>query len=549
MSFRAESHGIGFGVGGLVSANQLAARRRVVAAPRGQVGELARAQPSAHRCIEAAFPKMSDSSPTPPPASPDAASTNSEAELKKDQGNEHFKVERWADAVVCYNAAIELDPEKPAYYTNRAACHIKMENHGLAIADGTVALELEKTFAKAYYRRGSAYMALGKYKDALKDFKSLRQLKPTDRDALEKFKAAEREVKREAFEKAIRSDDANEVPITERLDPAQMAVESSYTGPQPSFPLTHSAVLAIAAHLKDQKTLHQKYAMQILIELHKQLKTLPSLVDVPIPQGTHINVCGDTHGQFYDLLNIFELFGYPSETNPYLFNGDFVDRGSFSLEVVLLLFTFKVLYPNHVHLTRGNHETLNMNRIYGFEGEVKAKYNTTMFELFTACFHCLPLAYCLGKMIYITHGGLFSRDDVMLDDIRKVDRFREPPDEGIMSEALWSDPQPMPGRAPSKRGVGLSFGPDVTANFLNRNGLKMVVRSHEVKDEGYEVEAGGKLCTIFSAPNYCDQMGNKGALLRFDHNGEYEVKQFTAVPHPNVRPMAYAGGMQSMFGF
>ena len=102
-----------------------------------------------------------------------------------------------------------------------------------------------------------------------------------------------------------------------------------------------------------------------------------------------------------------------------------------------------------------------MNRIYGFEGEVKAKYNTTMFELFTACFHCLPLAYCLGKMIYITHGGLFSRDDVMLDDIRKVDRFREPPDEGIMSEALWSDPQPMPGRAPSKRGVGLSFGPDV----------------------------------------------------------------------------------------
>lgn len=103
--------------------------------------------------------------------------------------------------------------------------------------------------------------------------------------------------------------------------------------------------------------------------------------------------------------------------------------------------------------------------------------------------------------------------------------------------------------APSKRGVGLSFGPDVTANFLERNGLKLVVRSHEVKDAGYEVEANGQLVTIFSAPNYCDQMGNKGALLRFDSDCEYTVKQFTAVPHPPVRPMAYAGNMGGMFGF
>ena len=108
------------------------------------------------------------------------------------------------------------------------------------------------------------------------------------------------------------------------------------------------------------------------------------------------------------------------------------------------------------------------------------------------------------------HGGLFSRDDVTLDEVRKIERKREPPDEGLMSELLWSDPQPMPGRLPSKRGVGLSFGPDVTANFLKQNGLKMVVRSHEVKDEGYEVEANGQLVTVFSAPNYCDQMGNKG---------------------------------------
>jgi len=473
------------------------------------------------------------------------------AEAFKDEGNNFFKAGKYAEAVAKYNDAIELNPEVPSYYTNRAFCHLKMENHGLAIADATVALELDKSFFKAYYRRGSAYMALARYKDALKDFKAVRQLKPSDKDALEKFKAADKEVKREAFEKAIHSDSPTEKPISDQLadDLEGMAVESSYVGPRPTLPLTHDMCLEIAEHLKNQKQLHRKYVFQILIALKAQLEKLPTLVDVPIPEGGHCNVCGDTHGQYYDLLNIFETFGYPSESNPYLFNGDFVDRGSFSLEVVLLLFTFKVLYPNHLHLSRGNHETLNMNKIYGFEGEVKHKYNAQMFQLFLEVFHCLPLSHVLAGKIFIVHGGLFSKDDVMLDDIRKVDRKREPPDEGLMSEMLWSDPQPSKGRAPSKRGVGLSFGPDVTAAFLERNGLKMVVRSHEVKDAGYEVEANGQLITVFSAPNYCDQMGNKGALLRFDSNGDYVAKQFTAVPHPPVRPMAYAGNMGGMFGF
>jgi len=395
-------------------------------------------------------------------------------------------------------------------------------------------------------------MGLGKYKDAMKDFKVARQLKPSDRDALEKFKAAEKEVKREAFERAIHSDEPSRECLADTLSASvdTLPVDASYSGPQPNFPLQLDDVRAIAEHMKQQKSLHSKYVHKILIELRNQLKELPSCVDVPIPEGTRINVCGDTHGQYYDLLNIFEIKGWPSEDNPFLFNGDFVDRGSFSVEVVLLLFALKVLYPKHMHLTRGNHETLNMNRIYGFEGEVKAKYSAQTFQLFLEVFHCLPLCYCLGKKIIVLHGGLFSRDDVTLDELRKIDRFREPPDEGLMSECMWSDPQPMNGRMPSKRGVGLSFGPDVTANFLKQNGLKMVVRSHEVKDEGYEVEANGQLVTVFSAPNYCDQMGNKGALLSFDTDGEYTVTQFEAVAHPPLRPMAYAsGGMGSMFGF
>uniref|UniRef100_A0A7S0Q896 Serine/threonine-protein phosphatase T n=1 Tax=Coccolithus braarudii TaxID=221442 RepID=A0A7S0Q896_9EUKA len=489
---------------------------------------------------------MAESAAAPGADEEDSIAASGEA--LKQEGNKHFVAGRYHEALEKYNDAIELNPEAALFYTNRAQCHIKMENHGLAIADATLALELDKMCTKGYYRRGAAYMALSKHKDALKDFSKLKQLKPRDKDVLEKYKACEKEVKREAFERAIHQDSPDERSLFEDLDVDSIVIEEGYSGPRPSWPLTHEGMLEIANGLKAQQRLHRKLVIQILLEVKRIFEVQPSLVDVEVPPGSHINVCGDTHGQFYDLLHIFELYGYPGEDNPFLFNGDFVDRGSFSLEVVMLLFACKALYPGHLHLSRGNHETLNMNKVYGFEGEVKHKYSDQMFKLFTEVFHVLPLGYVLGGKVMVVHGGLFSKDDVSLDDVRKIDRKREPPDEGLMSEMLWSDPQAALGRAPSKRGVGLSFGPDVTANFLEHNGLSLLVRSHEVKDAGYEVEANGKLVTVFSAPNYCDQMGNKGALLRFDSDMQYTVKQFDAVPHPPIRAMAYAGGMGGLFG-
>lgn len=181
-----------------------------------------------------------------------------------------------------------------------------------------------------------------------------------------------------------------------------------------------------------------------------------------------------------------------------------MDRGSFSVEVIFTLFALKCLYPTGLFLTRGNHETKAMNSLYGFEGEVRAKYNETMVKLFAEVFRCLPLGAVLGGKVFVVHGGLFSRDDVTLDEIRAIDRFREPPDEvrvsprppgracslapaqGLMCEMLWSDPQQGLGRSPSKRGVGVAFGADVTKNFLQRNSLSLLVRSHEVKEEGFE---------------------------------------------------------------
>mmetsp|Transcript_82417 Transcript_82417/g.123691 ORF Transcript_82417/g.123691 Transcript_82417/m.123691 type:complete len:176 (+) Transcript_82417:923-1450(+) len=168
-----------------------------------------------------------------------------------------------------------------------------------------------------------------------------------------------------------------------------------------------------------------------------------------------------------------------------------------------------------MHLTRGNHEAKNMNKLYGFEGEVLNKYDGNIYELFSKIFCALPLAYTLNKKVMVAHGGLFTKDGVTLDDIKKVNRFREPPDEGIMCDLLWADPIKENGRAPSKRGISMGFGPDVSKKFLDENKLELLVRSHEMKENGYEVEANGRVVTIFSAPNYCDQMKNKGAYIKF----------------------------------
>jgi serine/threonine-protein phosphatase 5 len=143
------------------------------------------------------------------------------------------------------------------------------------------------------------------------------------------------------------------------------------------------------------------------LEIKKYFQVQPSLIDVVIPDDKEFTVCGDIHGQFYDLMNIFSINGLPSESNPYLFNGDFVDRGSFSVECVLVLFSFKLLYPNSFYLSRGNHETVNMNQMYGFDGEVKAKYNAQMAEFFTEVYNWLPLCHCLNNRVLVSYSIYF----------------------------------------------------------------------------------------------------------------------------------------------
>ncbi|KAH8937066.1 hypothetical protein BDL97_16G006400 [Sphagnum fallax] len=470
------------------------------------------------------------------------------AEELKAAANAAFQAHRFAAAIELYSQAIDLNTNNAVYWANRAFAHTKMEEYGSAVEDATKAITVSPTYVKGYYRRGAAYLAMGKFKDALKDFRQVQRIVPKDPDALKKLRECEKAVAKIRFEEAIAMEEHDRHSVAESLDFHSIEVEDSYQGARlEGDNITLEFVKKMMDDFKNQRSVHKRYAFQILLQTRELLLSSPTLVDITIPDHGHFTVCGDIHGQYFDLLNIFELNGLPSDDNPYLFNGDFVDRGSFSVEVIMTLFAFKCLYPTGLYLSRGNHESKSMNKIYGFDGEVKAKFNETMADLFAEVFCCLPLANVLNEKIFVVHGGLFSSDDVKLSDIRAIDRFREPPDEGLMCELLWSDPHSGTGRAPSKRGVGVAFGSDVTHRFLQENNLELVVRSHEVKDEGYEEDHDGKLITVFSAPNYCDQMGNKGAFIRFTAPGlKPEFTKFNAVWHPNVRPMQYANNFFSM---
>lgn len=461
----------------------------------------------------------------------------------------------YTTAVDGYTAAISYDPENPIYYSNRAFAHIRLENFGSAIADASKALELDPSYAKAYYRRGDASFALSHFRDAVSNFRAAARLAPRDPDLRRKLAEAERELKRVRFEEALALPE-DSTSALESLKLEDTIVEDTYQGPRmevqgEGYRLTLEFLNAMLEEFRQERMIHRLFVYHILLQAARTLQSLPSLVDLDVPVGSYITVCGDTHGQYYDLLRIFELNGLPSASNPYLFNGDFVDRGSFSVEVILTLLAFKAWDPNAVHLTRGNHESKSMNTIYGFYGEVRAKLGQTAVELFRELFCALPLAYVLDGRVLVVHGGIPTCQGGDLPSLRKLNRTREPPDEGPMCEMLWNDPQDEPGTTPNKRGVGVAFGPDVTKRYLQENGLELVVRSHEVKDEGYEVTHDGYCCTIFSAPNYCDQAGNKGAFIRFEGGiMAPQFVQFDAAPHPHVRPMQYAAGlMGGMFGF
>ena len=239
----------------------------------------------------------------------------------------------------------------------------------------------------------------------------------------------------------------------------------------------------------------------------------PVLLEVSAP----VNICGDTHGQFNDLLRLFEFGGRPPKTN-YLFLGDYVDRGKNSVETIGLLLAYKIKYPENFFLLRGNHESEIINHVYGFYDECRRRYNLKVYKLFSDCFNWLPISAIVDDKILCMHGGL-SPDLTSLDKIRKIVRPTEVPDKGLVCDLLWSDPDKnAKGWGINERGVSVTFNEEIVNTIVENLDIDLVCRAHQVVEKGYEFFADKKLVTVFSAPNYCNQFDNAGAMMLVDEN-------------------------------
>ncbi|XP_061986751.1 serine/threonine-protein phosphatase PP1 isozyme 3-like isoform X2 [Populus nigra] len=262
-----------------------------------------------------------------------------------------------------------------------------------------------------------------------------------------------------------------------------------------------------------QVQLSEAEIRQLCITSREIFLKQPNLLELEAP----IKICGDVHGQYSDLLKLFEYGGLPPRAN-YLFLGDYVDRGKQSLETICLLLAYKIKYPENFFLLRGNHECASVNRIYGFYDECKRRFNVRLWKVFTDCFNCLPVAALIDEKILCMHGGL-SPDLRNLDQIRNLYRPAVVPETGLLCDLLWSDPsKDIQGWGANDRGVSYIFGADRVTEFLQKHDLDLICRAHQVVEDGYEFFANRQLVTIFSAPNYCGEFDNAGAMMSVDEN-------------------------------
>ncbi|XP_018324904.1 serine/threonine-protein phosphatase PP2A-like [Agrilus planipennis] len=245
---------------------------------------------------------------------------------------------------------------------------------------------------------------------------------------------------------------------------------------------------------------------------------------------TPVTICGDIHGQFYDLLELFRIGGRCPDIN-YLFLGDYVDRGEYSVEVITLLVALKTKYKERMTIIRGNHECRQVTQMYGFYDECLQKYggNNSVWKQFVDLFDYFPITALIDEEVFAVHGGL-SPSIKTLDDIRTINRFIEVPTQGPMCDLLWSDPCEEPGWYVSPRGAGFFFGEDVSQEFNRTNDLTLIVRAHQLVMQGYFFCHNYNVLTIFSAPNYVQKFDNLGAFMELNEKMEYSIIQFDAAP-------------------
>lgn len=272
---------------------------------------------------------------------------------------------------------------------------------------------------------------------------------------------------------------------------------------------------------KDKLPLTSQEIKYVLNKSRSIFLDQPTLLRLSPP----VKIVGDIHGQFHDLIRIFNSCGYPPYTN-YLFLGDYVDRGYKSLETILLLLCYKIKYPENFFMLRGNHESANITKIYGFYDECKRRLpsisgNHKLWKTFVDVFNALPIAATINDKIFCIHGGL-SPDLADLKQIENIKRPTDIPDNGLLADLLWSDPDPLiknfsPTNWPKNdRGVSYCFGKKHVDYFCLKFKMDLIVRGHMVVEDGYEFFDKRKLVTVFLAPNYCGEFDNYGAIMSVD---------------------------------
>ncbi|EAY20965.1 Ser/Thr protein phosphatase, putative [Trichomonas vaginalis G3] len=231
-------------------------------------------------------------------------------------------------------------------------------------------------------------------------------------------------------------------------------------------------------------------------------------------------IVGDIHGQLDDLIRILKAT-FPLKETSFIFLGDYVDRGKNSVEVISLLFSLKVLYPQRFFILRGNHESRVTTMKQGFMAECRSKMNKKVYDYFVECFDKIPICAVLNDQVFCVHGGLSPYAE-SISSIDEIDRFCEIPESGIFMDLTWADPAVIDEDfSKSPRGETFIFGKSAVAKFLEKNNLKQVIRAHEMIPEGFEKPYGDdSLITIFSNENYSGS-GNRAAYII--HDGESKI--------------------------
>ena len=300
------------------------------------------------------------------------------------------------------------------------------------------------------------------------------------------------------------------------------------------------ALEVLKAHLKKEGRLHKNDCIRIISETQALLSAEANLLHLVEP----VVIIGDIHGQFYDFLEIIELAGSPID-NKYLFLGDYVDRGAFSVEVVLVLYALKLNFPNSVFLLRGNHESRQLTSYFNFRHEVLSKYDQDLYDRFMESFDSMPLACTVNQKFFCVHGGI-SPSIKNLRDLQKINRKTEVPHKGSFCDLLWADPIDTEiGTSSEKfrhntvRECSFFYNVIAANEFLRENRMLCIIRAHEVQIDGYKMHMWNGnsefpvVITVFSAPNYCDAYNNKGAFLRLVNNG-LNIQQYNYNMHPFI---------------